>query len=398
MFLALIAAAASAKPLHIVQIIADDLGYNDLASANGNKTSTPAIDGLLHDGIRLDAYHTFKVCAPSRTSIMTGRYPWKTGYYDMTDDGNHCVDPRFTMLPQLLKGAGYATHAIGKWDVGSINKRCTPTDRGFDSFVGYYETWALLDTVGAQFLWWTWHASEPLYADREGGVPVASSFWIMATMGSMALVLRRLPGGASPGWGLLAGPVASLLLMQLPFLAIFHPLVTFGELHASYAMWALRLGCAAPLLAAVLGAEGSPLGAWARALRSGQPETAVMRKMAAYALGMLLVAASSDPTAERRTSFSQPCARDRDCATDETSFWGAFTRKAHTCTRDNDPARDLYRLCDARCGHAAAPGLETHTVCGVPPEEGWLLLIAAHAVAVLLLVALPFRAPRPKAS
>lgn len=139
MFLALIAAAASAKPLHIVQIIADDLGYNDLASANGNKTSTPAIDGLLHDGIRLDAYHTFKVCAPSRTSIMTGRYPWKTGYYDMTDDGNHCVDPRFTMLPQLLKGAGYATHAIGKWDVGSINKRCTPTDRGFDSFVGYYE-------------------------------------------------------------------------------------------------------------------------------------------------------------------------------------------------------------------------------------------------------------------
>jgi hypothetical protein len=296
------------------------------------------------------------------------------------------------MLLGCYGWVAYATMILAKRVRGGPAAQCA-----FAALLGS-EAWALLDTVGAQFLWWTWHASEPLYADREGGVPVASSFWIMATMGSMALVLRRLPGGASPGWGLLAGPVASLLLMQLPFLAIFHPLVTFGELHASYAMWALRLGCAAPLLAAVLGAEGSPLGAWARALRSGQPETAVMRQMAAYALGMLLVAASSDPTAERRTSFSQPCARDRDCATDETSFWGAFTRKAHTCTRDNDPARDLYRLCDARCGHAAAPGLETHTVCGVPPEEGWLLLIAAHAVAVLLLVALPFRAPRPKAS
>lgn len=45
---------------------------------------------------------------------QTGRYPWGVGFYDMSDDFNHCVDPRFKMLPQLLKEQGYATHAIGK--------------------------------------------------------------------------------------------------------------------------------------------------------------------------------------------------------------------------------------------------------------------------------------------
>ncbi len=42
-----------------------------------------------------------------------GRYPWKTGYYDMIDDGNHCVDKRFKLLPAVLKEAKYKTHAIG---------------------------------------------------------------------------------------------------------------------------------------------------------------------------------------------------------------------------------------------------------------------------------------------
>jgi len=52
------------------------------------------------------------------------------------------------------------------------------------------EAWAMLDTVGAQFLWWTWHSSEPLYQDREGGVPIASSFWIMSNMMSLAWLLH----------------------------------------------------------------------------------------------------------------------------------------------------------------------------------------------------------------
>ena len=62
-------AAASPQPL-IVQVVADDLGYNDLGYANGGKTHTPHIDAAVQQGIKLTAYHTYKVCAPTRASLM----------------------------------------------------------------------------------------------------------------------------------------------------------------------------------------------------------------------------------------------------------------------------------------------------------------------------------------
>ena len=132
-----VTATFTAKP-HIVHIVADDLGYNDLGITNGNKTLTPAIDSLIRGGVWLSSYYTFRVCSPTRASIMTGRYPWGVGFYDMSDDSSHCVDPGFTMTPALLKAQGYSTHAIGKWDVGYVQRHCLPTYRGFDSFLGYY--------------------------------------------------------------------------------------------------------------------------------------------------------------------------------------------------------------------------------------------------------------------
>jgi arylsulfatase A-like enzyme len=109
-----------------------------LGIRNGGKTITPAINGLIEGGVTLSSYYTFRVCSPTRASLMTGRYPWGVGYYDMSDDGSHCVDPRFKMLPQVLKEQGYRTHAVGKWDVGYIQRHCLPTYRGFDTFLGYY--------------------------------------------------------------------------------------------------------------------------------------------------------------------------------------------------------------------------------------------------------------------
>ena len=123
---------------HIVQIVADDLGYNDLGFLNGGATLTPSIDALVAGGVRLTDYYTFRVCAPSRAATMTGRYPHNVGFYDMSNDGNHCVHPSFKMLPQLLREQGYRTHATGKWDVGYVEQHCTPTFRGFESFLGYY--------------------------------------------------------------------------------------------------------------------------------------------------------------------------------------------------------------------------------------------------------------------
>ena len=93
----------------------------------------------VEEGVFLKGFHTFKICAPSRGSSMTGRYPFNIGYYAMPpDDENQCTS-NYTALPQLLKTMGYSTHAYGKWDVGYIAKACTPTYRGFDTFLGYYK-------------------------------------------------------------------------------------------------------------------------------------------------------------------------------------------------------------------------------------------------------------------
>jgi arylsulfatase A-like enzyme len=136
--LAFTAAFVSSRP-NLIQIVADDLGYNDLGAMNGNKTSTPHIDGHIRDGIFLSNFYAWRVCAPSRASAMSGRYPWGVGFYDMSNDKHHCIHPSFKLLPAVLKEqGGYVTHAIGKWDAGFVEQHCTPTFRGFDTFLGYY--------------------------------------------------------------------------------------------------------------------------------------------------------------------------------------------------------------------------------------------------------------------
>ena len=53
----------------------------------------------------------------------------------MADDDNHCTH-QFTLLPELMRTQGYSTHALGKWDVGYLAEKCTPTFSGFDTFLG----------------------------------------------------------------------------------------------------------------------------------------------------------------------------------------------------------------------------------------------------------------------
>ena len=136
LFGALSARAAPSKP-HILFIVADDLGYNDLGFRNGNKTISPTLDALAREGVDMRDYYTFKICSPSRASMLTGRYPFGAGFYDMSNDPDHCT-VNYTALPEMLKSAGYRTHALGKWDMGGMVRECGPTYRGFDTFFGYY--------------------------------------------------------------------------------------------------------------------------------------------------------------------------------------------------------------------------------------------------------------------
>ena len=116
-------ANAVTKP-NIFLVVADDLGYNDLGYKNGNRTMTPHIDDMVSKGVRLSQYYTFKLCSPTRASIQSGRYPWGVGFYDMSDnrfkDSFHCIHPNTVLLPELLKRQGYSTHAIGKFDVNTV--------------------------------------------------------------------------------------------------------------------------------------------------------------------------------------------------------------------------------------------------------------------------------------
>ena len=137
----LLALASSSTNKHILVIVADDLGRNDLgirnAHASGPRTQSPHLDGLIRNGLSLSSYHTFKICSPSRASTMTGRYPWGAGFYDMNADNDHTTT-NFTLYPALLRAAGYETHALGKWDLGWMKREATATYRGFGDFYGYY--------------------------------------------------------------------------------------------------------------------------------------------------------------------------------------------------------------------------------------------------------------------
>ena len=130
---------ARKRPNFIV-IFADDLGYGDLA-CYGNKTSqTPCLDRMAAEGVRFtDFYVPMPFCAPSRATLLTGRYPFRHGV-----TGNPAPDSGINDigLPQeevtiaeVLKPLGYASICIGKWHLGH-KPEFLPRTQGFDEYYG----------------------------------------------------------------------------------------------------------------------------------------------------------------------------------------------------------------------------------------------------------------------
>lgn len=114
--------AINAQSPNIIFILADDLGYGDISAFNPeSKISTPNIDNLTQDGITFtDAHSSSALSTPSRYSILTGRYPWRTKLKEGVLDGYSpaMITPDRRTIAQMLSENGYNTACIGKWHLG----------------------------------------------------------------------------------------------------------------------------------------------------------------------------------------------------------------------------------------------------------------------------------------
>lgn len=125
---------------HIVFILADDLGWNDVSYNGCPQIRTPNIDALAWNGVRLTRYYTQPLCTPSRATLMTGRYPIYTGMQHSVifNEEPRGLSLRFKLLPQWLADRGYSTQMVGKWHLGFHKTEYTPTKRGFHQHVGVW--------------------------------------------------------------------------------------------------------------------------------------------------------------------------------------------------------------------------------------------------------------------
>jgi hypothetical protein len=135
--------SSTGKLPNFVLFFADDMGYGDVGCYGHPTILTPNIDNLARNGMNYSAY---PICTPSRSGLLTGRLPVRSGIYTSHDWPLDMVFRVFmpisegglpeteVTIPQVLKRANYTSALVGKWHLGHVD--CLPTQRGFDEFYG----------------------------------------------------------------------------------------------------------------------------------------------------------------------------------------------------------------------------------------------------------------------
>jgi arylsulfatase A-like enzyme len=144
---------------NIVFILVDNVGWGNFG-VYGGTISTPRIDQMANEGIRLNNYNVEAQCTPTRSAILTGRHPVRSGTFKVPFPGQGLsgMSPWEYTLAELLSDAGYATALYGKWHLGDHQGRL-PNDQGFDEWWGVMNS---LDEAG--------YTAWPLF--KESGIPV----------------------------------------------------------------------------------------------------------------------------------------------------------------------------------------------------------------------------------
>jgi arylsulfatase A-like enzyme len=118
---------------NVIIILTDDQGYGDLGITGNPHVKTPVIDKFAKEGIRFNNFYVSPVCAPTRSSLLTGRYSLRTGIRD-TYNGGAIMAANEVTIAEMLKQANYTTGIFGKWHLGD-NYPGRPDDQGFDESV-----------------------------------------------------------------------------------------------------------------------------------------------------------------------------------------------------------------------------------------------------------------------
>ncbi|MGF1925212.1 MAG: sulfatase-like hydrolase/transferase, partial [Bacteroidia bacterium] len=140
LFFTLSLKAQEIKKPNIVFIMADDLGYGELGCYGNTFNETPHLDQLAKDGVRFtQAYAAAAICSPTRVSILTGKYPARTGITDfLPAKTDRWLDPsKYFTINEALSAAGYRTGIVGKWhlDTDYETGKGSPKAHGFHEII-----------------------------------------------------------------------------------------------------------------------------------------------------------------------------------------------------------------------------------------------------------------------
>lgn len=116
---------------NILLVITDDQGWGDFGFHGNPLVRTPNLDRLASESVELTNFHVSPVCSPTRASLLTGRWNYRTGVVD-TWRGRSSMHADETTLAEILREAGYRTGIFGKWHLGD-NAPLRPMDQGFDT-------------------------------------------------------------------------------------------------------------------------------------------------------------------------------------------------------------------------------------------------------------------------